>query len=382
MKMLYIKHRSGKIMNNFALSAILAARELGIDFTIANNMSMADKEHFAKVCEHYGIKMVHIDFDRNPLGISNFQARKQLLELMEKEHYDIVHCNTPTGGVVGRICATEAKIPKVLYMAHGFHFYKGAPLKNWLFYYPVERFLAHFSDRIITINQEDYRAAQKFHYKKGGHAEYVPGVGIDSKRFEKNEEIRKEIRASLGIKAEETVLLSVGEVNENKNHKVVIEALAKLGRKDIRYVICGVGPLMQSNRELAEKLGVGNQVIFAGYRTDVPKFYQAADLFVIASFREGLPVAPMEAMSAGIPCIASKIRGNVDLFSESSLLFYPSDSDSLCAALKKTDNKPLMSEEVARNNETLKRYSMEEAVAAMKRIYVDVMSELPGDSIK
>ena len=345
-------------------------------------MSMADKEHFAKVCEHYGIKMLHIDFDRNPLGISNFQARKQLLELMKKEHYDIVHCNTPTGGVVGRICAAEAKIPKVLYMAHGFHFYKGAPLKNWLFYYPVERFLAHFSDRIITINQEDYQAAQKFHYKKGGHAEYVPGVGIDSNRFEKNEEIRKEIRDSLGIKAEETVLLSVGEVNENKNHKVVIEALAKLGRKDIRYVICGVGPLMQSNRELAEKLGVGDQVIFAGYRTDVPKFYQAADLFVIASFREGLPVAPMEAMSAGIPCIASKIRGNVDLFSESNLLFYPSDSDSLCAALRKTDSKALMSEEVARNNETLKRYSMEEAVAAMKRIYVDVISELPEDSIK
>ena len=139
---------------------------------------------------------------------------------------------------------------------------------------------------------------------------------------------------------------------------------------------------MQSNRELAEKLGVGDQVIFAGYRTDVPKFYQAADLFVIASFREGLPVAPMEAMSAGIPCIASEIRGNVDLFSESSLLFCPSDSDSLCAALKKTDNKALMIEEVARNNETLKRYSMEEAVAAMKRIYVDVMSELPEDSIK
>ena len=249
-------------------------------------------------------------------------------------------------------------------------------MKNWLFYYPLERFLAHFSDRIITINQEDYRAAQKFHYKKGGHAEYVPGVGIEPKRFEKNEEIRNEIRNSMGIKAEETVLLSVGEINKNKNHKVVIEALAKLGRKNIRYVICGVGPLMQSNRELAEKLGVGDQVFFAGYRTDVQKFYQAADLFVIASFREGLPVAPMEAMSAGIPCIASKIRGNIDLFSESELLFRPSDSESLCAALKKTDNKTLMDREVARNSETLKLFSMEEAVYAMRNIYIDVAKEI------
>ena len=97
MKMLYIKHRSGKIMNNFAMSAILAAKELGIDFTIANNMSMAEKEHFAHFCEQYGIKIVHIDFDRNPLGRSNLLARKQLLELMEKERYDIVHCNTPAG---------------------------------------------------------------------------------------------------------------------------------------------------------------------------------------------------------------------------------------------------------------------------------------------
>ena len=137
MKMLYIKHRSGKIMNNFAMSAILAAKELGIDFTIANNMSMADKENFARVCEQYDIKMVHIDFDRNPLGKSNLLARKQLLALMEKENYDIVHCNTPSGGVVGRLCAAQEKIPKVIYMAHGFHFWKGAPLKNWLFYYPV-----------------------------------------------------------------------------------------------------------------------------------------------------------------------------------------------------------------------------------------------------
>ena len=117
------------------------SKELGIDFTLANNMSMAEAGHFEKVCEQYGIKMIHIDFDRNPLGKSNLLARKQLLELMEKEKYDIVHCNTPSGGMVGRIAAAQMKIPKVIYMAHGFHFWKGAPLKNWCFYYPVERTL-------------------------------------------------------------------------------------------------------------------------------------------------------------------------------------------------------------------------------------------------
>lgn len=377
MKMLYIKHRSGKRMNNFAMSAILAARELGIDFTIANNMSMADKEHFAEVCSQYNIRMVHIDFDRNPLGVSNVLAAKQLVKLMKEERYDIVHCNTPTGGVLGRLCAAWVKIPKVIYMAHGFHFWKGAPVKNWLLYYPVERFLAHFTDRLITINQEDYRAAQKFHYKKGGCAEYVPGVGIEVDKFQRNDAVRARVRQALGITGNERVLLSVGEVNQNKNHRVVIEALAKLNRRDVRYVVCGVGPLMEENQALARKLGVGEQVLFAGYRADVKDFYQAADVFVISSFREGLPVAPMEAISAGLPCVASRIRGNVDLFGESRLLFSPSDAEELCAVLQKVEDKAILAEELERNRKTLERFSMAEAVSAIRQIYTDVIHEIP-----
>lgn len=376
MKMLYIKHRSGKIMNNFAISAILAAKELGIDFTLANNMSMAEPGHFEKVCEQYGIKMIHIDFDRNPLGKSNLLARKQLLELMEKEKYDIVHCNTPSGGMVGRIAAAQMKIPKVIYMAHGFHFWKGAPLKNWLLYYPVERILAHLTDRLITINHEDYACAKRFHYKKGGRAEYVPGVGIVTKRFERDEKVRAEMRITLGINENETVLLSVGEINPNKNHKIVIEALAKLGRKDIRYVACGIGAQMEENQQLAKSLGIEDQVMFVGYRTDIDKFYQAADIFVVSSFREGLPVAPMEAMSAGLPCVASRIRGNVDLFDGGQLMFDPRDVDSLCQALSNAMDKDIVANELARNSQTLQRFSMEEAVKAMKKIYVDVMSEI------
>lgn len=376
MKMLYIKHRSGRIMNNFAISAILAAKELGIDFTLANNMSMAEPGHFEKVCEQYGIKMIHIDFDRNPLGKSNLLARKQLLELMEKEKYDIVHCNTPSGGMVGRIAAAQMKIPKVIYMAHGFHFWKGAPLKNWLLYYPVERILAHLTDRLITINHEDYACAKRFHYKKGGRAEYVPGVGIVTKRFERDEKVRAEMRNTLGIKDDETVLLSVGEINPNKNHKIVIEALAKLGRKDIRYVACGIGALMEENQQLAKSLGIEDQVMFVGYRTDIDKFYQAADMFVVSSFREGLPVAPMEAMSAGLPCVASRIRGNVDLFDGGQLMFDPRDVGSLCKALSNAMDKDIVANELERNKQTLQRFSMEEAVKAMKKIYVDVMSEI------
>lgn len=375
MKMLYIKHRSGKRMNNFALSAILAAKELGIDFTIANNMSMAEPGHFEQVCEQYGIKMVHIDFDRNPLSLHNIKAGKQLLALMEREKYDIVHCNTPSGGLVGRICAAKAKVPKVIYMAHGFHFWKGAPLKNWLCYYPVERFLAHFTDRLITINQEDYSLAQKFHYKKGGRAVYVPGVGIVTTKFTRNESIRTEERRALGIKAHETVLLSVGEVNCNKNHGAVIKALAMLGRKDIRYIICGVGDLMEKHRALAASYGLQEQVLFAGYQADIAKFYQAADIFVIPSLREGLPVSTMEAMAADLPCVASRIRGNADLLSQSQLLFEPGNVDDLVRALNMAMDKDIAEAEVSRNQHTLRRFEMSEAIDAMKNVYMKVMCD-------
>lgn len=376
MKMLYIKHRSGKVMNNFAISAILAAKELGIDFTIANNMSMAEKGHFEKICDKYGIKMVHIEFDRNPLSPINLKARKQLLALMYKENYDIMHCNTPSGGMVGRICAKQMKTPKVIYMAHGFHFWKGAPIKNWLLYYPVERFLAHYTDRLITINQEDYKRAQSFHYRKGGRAVYVPGVGIDIGKFTRDIDIRNKKREKLGIKENEIMLLSVGELNSNKNQKVVIEALAKLHRKDIQYFICGVGPLENELKQLACSLGIYDQVHFEGFRTDISDYYQAADIFVISSFREGLSVSIMEAMSSGIPCVASRIRGNVDLLPESRLTFNPANAEDLRAKLVLATEKDIVQMEVARNTECLQKFSLESATKAMKNVYVDVISEL------
>lgn len=382
MKMLYVKHRSGKVMNNFALSAILAAKELGIDFTIANNMSLADREHFKQVCDHYGIRMVHVGFDRNPLSPKNLQAGRELLALMKEEKYDILHCNTPSGGMVGRLCAARMRIPKVIYMAHGFHFWKGAPLKNWLFYYPVERFLAHYTDRLITINREDYERAGRFHFRKGGKAVIVPGVGIDISKFQPDENVRAGKRKELGIPEDGIMFLSVGEINANKNHKTVIEALARLQCPRARYVICGVGPLRDELEKLADNLGVRDQVEFAGFRTDVKDYYQAADVFIISSFREGLSVSLMEAMSAGIPCVASRIRGNVDLLPASRLLFNPKDPGELCEAMKHAMDPEIAGKEAGQNSVNVRNYSTEPAKEAMKQIYLDVISEMEKESSK
>lgn len=134
------------------------------------------------------------------------------------------------------------------------------------------------------------------------------------------------------------MVLSVGEVNKNKNHKVGIEALAKLRDKNTYYVICGRGPLMEAHKELAQSLGVGDRVVLTGYRTDVADFYKMADVFLFPSFREGLPVAVMEAMASGLPVVATRIRGSSDLVQQENL-FDPTDVDGIEKAIEKMQQR-------------------------------------------
>lgn len=252
-----------------------------------------------------------LPFERSPYKSANVRAYKELKKIINEGHYDIIHCHTPVGAALTRLAASDARKrgTKVFYTAHGFHFYKGAPLANWLLYYPVERWLAPKTNVLITINHEDYERAKTF---KAGRVEYVPGVGIDIRKFQ--EEPKREpqtLRRELGIPLDATVLLSVGEVNRNKNHKVVVEALPDL--PGAYYVICGEGSLMDDLRTLSQKLNVSGRFIMTGYRADVADFYQMADIFVFPSLREGLSVALMEAMANGLPVVCSDIRGNRDL---------------------------------------------------------------------
>ena len=257
-----------------------------------------------------------IPFERNPLKPGNMKAYKELKRVIDNGGYDIIHCHTPVGAMLTRFAAKQARKngTKVFYTAHGFHFYKGAPAINWFLYYPVEKWLSRYTDVLITINKEDYERAKTF---SAGKVYYVPGVGIDLKKFQSSGKLHKQKRewlcAEFGISKDAMILLSVGEVNKNKNHRVVIEALGKLKQDNIYYVICGRGPLQGEYKILVDQLNISKQVIFAGYRTDVADFYKAADVFVFPSFREGLPVSVMEAMASGLPVICSNIRGNTDL---------------------------------------------------------------------
>ncbi len=298
--------------------------------------------------------------------------------LLQKRHFDIVHCNTPIGGVLGRICAHKAQVPCIIYQAHGFHFWKGAPLKNWLLYYPVEKRLARKTDVLITINTEDYNLAKKCF--KPGKVEYVPGVGIDLQKFSIINGDRKSKRAELGLAESDFVLLSVGELIPRKNHVVVLEALAELKKQNrlehIQYLICGRGEIENELKKKAEELGLSDRTHFLGFRMDVNEICMASDLFVFPSSQEGLPVALMEAMACGLPVICSNIRGNTDLIEDGINGKLVENKASVIAneiynMMENGDIRALYSYKAL---DTIKQYDFPVVVDAMKKVYSDCIT--------
>ena len=317
-----------------------------------------------------GCDFHQIDFSRSYFSFAHIKAYKQLKHLLEAGAYDIVHCHTPNASAITRLVCRKFRKKnglKVYYTAHGFHFYKGAPKLNWMVYYPIEKFCSRFTDKLITINKEDYTLAQKEF--KAGDVYYIPGVGIDPLKFERIQVDRASKRRELGIPEDAKLLFSVGELNENKNHQLVLKALAKLNDTLVHYAVAGDGPCAKALEELAGTLGISNRVHFLGYRKDVAELYRVADVFCHPSLREGLPVSLMEAMASAMPVVCSKIRGNVDLIDvEGGMFFDPRDDDSCLSAIKTVLNGDLAY--MGNINKTnAKHYSVNDVLDAISNIY-------------
>lgn len=315
-----------------------------------------------------------IPFERKPFKAGNLTAYKKLKQIIDTGHYDIIHCHTPVGAALARLAAREArkKGTKVIYTAHGFHFYKGAPLLNWLIFYPVERWLAHDTDVLITINQEDYQRAQHF---KAGKVVYVPGVGVDLKKFHVDVTDKAVKRQELGLAADDFVLLSVGELIPRKNHQVVLRALGRLQEQgklgNIQYLICGQGAKMDELKELAKSLDIAEHVHFLGYRRDIPDICSASDVFMFMSLQEGLPVALMEAMACGLPAVCTSIRGNTDLIENGVTGFLADNTPEATAeAIQKMKADPVLRDSLAANAlERIKQFDLTQILPAMRKIY-------------
>lgn len=376
-KMLFISNISNKI-NSFVTASIAAAHSLDMDFYQLSNWQGAKKQQIEDDENVYNIKIKSLPIARNPFVKENFIVYKELVEFINKEKIDYIHCNTPVGGLLGRLAGKKCKVKKVIYQAHGFHFYKGAPLKNWLIYYPVEKWLAHYTDALITLNNEDFELAKKMKLRKNGKVYKVHGVGIDTLQYNMNRNLREEKRFELGLDKNDVALISMGDLIKRKNYDTAIRAVAEANNFNLKYFICGNGPEEENLKALSEKLGVSEQIHFLGFRSDIKDLLIASDVFLFTTKQEGLSRSVMEAMASGLPVVASRIRGNTDLIKdgEGGYLCNPNDVQAFSDSLGKLSaNETLRMNMALKNLETIKQYDVHIVEDEIRNIYKEVLEK-------
>ncbi len=308
----------------------------------------------------------------------NWTAYKNLSQVVETENVEVIHCNTPVGGMVGRFVGKKYHVNKVIYTAHGFHFFKGAPLFNRTVLKFAERIMAHWTDAIITMNEEDYQSALKFKLRKGGKVYKVHGVGINLDDFSDIQVDYKTKRAELGLKDTDIVCISAGDLVSRKNYGIAIETLAKIKNSNVHYLICGVGPKKEELEKLANEKGISDRVHFLGFRSDVKELMKVSDIFLFTTLQEGMPRSMMEAMACGLPCIASKIRGNVDLLDEGKggYLREASNSEEMAHCLRcLVEDSNLRKKMSEHNLKTIKRFDVKVVKKEIEQIYKEVLGE-------
>ncbi len=336
------------------------------------DIACSNPEGLPSCYKEYGCSSYRLSCSRSPLNHGNLKAIKEIKAILDKKHYDIVHCHTPIAAACTRIACRKARKQglKVIYTAHGFHFHKGCPVKSWLLFYPVEKLCAKYTDVLITINQEDHSlATRKLH---AGEIRYVPGVGVEPERCYPDAAAVPFLRQKLAVPEDAFFLLSVGELNSNKNHETVIRALAQINDDKIHYAIAGDGPLAEHLNDLIDELHLSNQVHLLGYRTDAPDLYRAADLYIHPSYREGLPMAVMEAMASGLACVVSDIRGNHDLIDnqKGGYLCRPQDVDAFSRHISALKEDPVLRQSFAAyNTEKVRMFTKDIVAAQLFEIY-------------
>jgi len=313
-------------------------------------------------------KHINIMFNRNPLKNNVLKLIKDMKKVVHDGNYDIVHVHTPIASFITRIACKNFKSVRVVYTAHGFHFHRGSTILSWLIYYPIEKYLSKYTDQIITINSEDYNICKnKFGSNK---CTLIHGVGIDIKKIENTKHVDN-FREQIGVSSNSIIILSVGELNKNKNHYVVLKALNKLRHFDFHYYICGAGKLKTKYQKYIENNYLQNKVSLLGYRDDIYNFLQVADIFVFPSIREGLPVSIMEAMYFNLPIVCSSCRGNIDLLSKDNAVFiskndYREYSTKISDLLNDKSKRNVIG---SNNRRNLAEYTIESVLFKLNNVY-------------
>lgn len=364
-KVLFVASVAGHI-NAFHIPYIRWFKENGYEVDVAckraDEVKIADQKY-------------EISFERFPLKMKNIQSYKKLKEIIKKEHYSIIHCHTPTAGVLTRIAAkkTRKKGTKVIYTAHGFHFYKGAPKFNWIIYYPIEKFMSKYTDCLITITEEDYKLAKK-KFKKAKQIKHINGVGFNTERLDKyiSEEEKDNLKEQLNIKQNDIVLSYIAELNKNKNQNLLINSIEQLKKEipNIKLLLIGNGTLKQYYQDIINNKNLQDNVKLLGTRTDIAELLSITNIYVASSIREGLPVNIMEAMYMELPIIATDNRGHRELVinGENGYIVKSCNPEEFANKIKEIVTKSLFY--LGGNNKQIyQKYTINSVIEEMKQIY-------------
>lgn len=319
----------------------------------------------------------NISIERNPLKLNNIKAIKELKKIIDKEKFEIIHTHTPMGSVVTRLAAIKARkkyATKVIYTAHGFHFYKGAPIINWIIYYPIEKICAKWTDCLITITNEDYEFAKK--KLKCKEIEHINGIGMNTERLKSilSQEEKEKIREKLGIKKEDIVCSYVAELNKNKNQMLLIHVIEKFKKenKNVKLILIGDGVLKDEYQNYINNNELNNYIFLLGRINNINDYLSITDIYVASSKREGLPVNVMEAMYKGLPIVATNNRGHRELIhnEKNGYICRKNDVQTFYEKIKQLlHNKDDMKKIEANNRSDVQKYELEVIKEKMKKIY-------------
>ena len=366
-KILFIAHMISHI-KCFHIPHIEALKKMGYEVHVMTNAVGEELD----CCD----KLYDLNIVRSPFSPKNFKIIREAKKIIDEEGYELIHSHTPMGGVIGRLSSVSArkKGTKVFYTAHGFHFYKGAPLVNWLIYYSAEKVLSFFTDCIITINEEDYNKALKSFAAKNTSVEKISGVGVDVVKFSPlTKQEKAKFKKEYGYDGK-LLLIYAAEFIKRKNHKFLIDAMSEIRKAypNVKLLLCGTGVLFEQMQEYAKEKGVYELIDFLGYRTDMPILYGISNILVTSSFQEGMGINIVEGNAVGLPAVVSKIRGHRDVVKngKNGYLFPVNDVKEFVSAVTKLANDEMLYNEFSKNAiECSKGFSLENSIKQMKEIY-------------
>lgn len=377
MKKALIVTALARFTKSFLTNDIVTLQNMGYEVHCAANIHHAGAECMPEYFKEMNVTFHQIDFSSNkPLSKETTKSYKEMVELFKAENFDVIHCHTPIAGAIARYAGRKQrkKGSVVIYTTHGFYFHKHSSKKNWMVFHTIEDIMSKYCDAIITINKEDYANAKKMHCKK---VFYIPGVGVDTKRFRDAVVDRKSYRETLGIQQNQILVLAVGELSHRKNHQIIIKALAKAQIPQVVFMICGNAITNANTKKelelLAKQKGVNLRLM--GLRDDIPEICKCADIGVMPSTREGLGLSGIEMLASGLPVIASSVHGIVDYITDGvdGYLCDPFDDVEFATAIKKLLNPELRKVMTENCYKAAEPFDVSHSRKAMQEIYKELL---------